>query len=176
MIINIYCIYNNFKKNFYIGSTKDYKQRMRDHKSSCCNPNGRDHNVKVYKYIRENGGWSVWSKMIIATVDVKDKLEQKQYEQFYIDHLEPGLNCCRSYQSHEQLIEYKKEWYNKNKEYLTEKHKEWYNKNKELQNQKINCICGGKYTRANKSHHEKTQKHKNYTKTQTKNLINKYIK
>lgn len=38
------------------------------------------------------------------------------------------------------------------------KHK-YIKKNKERSTQKNNCACGGKYTRGNKSTHEKTEKH-----------------
>lgn len=38
--------------------------------------------------------------------------------------------------------------------------KKWYNKNKDNLKEKQKCdICGGTYTRYNKSHHLKTQKH-----------------
>jgi len=151
MKIFIYCIYNNnFKKQFYIGSTKKYKKRMREHKSNCYNQNRRKYNYTLYKFIRENGGWSEFSKIIIATVDVANKLEQLKIEQVYLDHLEPGLNNLRSYRTPEQL-------------------KKWYN------TKKI-CICGCKYTNVNKSRHERSKKHKNYLLKNTKtNLINKYI-
>jgi len=159
-----------FKTNFYIGSTNNYKQRMDNHKSNCNNPNSPHHNYKIYKFIRDNGGWSNWSKMIIANIDVKNKLEQKKYEQFYIDLLEPSLNCCRSYitseQLKEQLKEYYKEYYNRNKEKINER-----------QRKKMNCICGGRYTRRHKSHHERTNIHQNYLlNIKQTNLIKKYIK
>jgi len=144
----IYCIYNNkYIKNFYIGSTKDFKIRMDKHKSDCNNPNSSGYNYKLYKFIRENGGWSEFSKMIIATVDVIDKIEQRKIEQVYIDHLEPGLNDCRSYRTLEQRKDY---------EY------DYRIKNRELINKKMNCMCGGKYTKQNKTIHERSKKHQKY--------------
>jgi len=162
----IYCIYNNkFKKDFYIGSSNNYKNRMRKHKSDCYNPNKRCYNYKLYKFIRDNGGWSEWSNIIIATVDVKDKLEQRKIEQVYIDHLEPGLNCDRSYQTPEQLKEWHKEWHNKNKEKIKEYQNDYRIKNreqiKEWKNKKMICICGSKYTNVNKARHERSKKHIN---------------
>jgi len=177
----IYCIYNNkFKKDFYIGSTKDFKKRMDCHKSDCYNTNSRGYNYTLYKFIRDNGGWSEWSKMIIATVDVADKLEKRKIEQVYIDHLQPCLNDYRSYQTAEQRKEcdkqYHKEYYNRNKEQLIERQNEYTNKNKEQikewKNKIMICICGSKYTNANKARHERTNKHKNYILSNQTNLIN----
>jgi len=179
--VYIYCIYNNkYIKDFYIGSTKDYKKRMDTHKSSCNNPNSPQHDFKVYKFIRDNGGWSVWSKMIIATVDVEDKIQQKRIEQVYIDHLEPSLNDRRSHSTPEQLKEYQKEYQIQNKEKHNVYQKKYYHKNKEKinenQNKKFNCICGGKYTNKHKATHQRTNIHQNYIlKTNQTNLINKYI-
>lgn len=153
------------KRDFYIGSTKNYKHRISDHKSYCNNPNCSKYNLKVYKFIRENGGWSNWSKMVIATIEVQDKLEQRKIEQVYIDHLEPGLNCDRSYRTLEQRNEQHKEC-----------EKKYYKKNKEQINKKINCACGGKYTWHHKLQHQRTIKHNKFIKNNKQiNLINKYI-
>jgi len=175
----IYCIYNNkFKRDFYIGSSKKYKKRMIEHKSNCYNPNSPKHNYKVYKFIRNNGGWSNWSHIIIAIVDVKDKLEKRQIEQVYIDHLKPGLNDKRSYQTPEQLKEWQNDYIIKNREQLKEYQNDYRIKNreqiKELQNKKMNCICGGKYTNKHKARHGRSKKHQNYllNTTQTITKIN----
>jgi len=166
-----------FKTNFYIGSTKNFKKRMDKHKSNCNNPNSPHHNLKVYKFIRENGGWSDWSKIIIATVDVADKIEQCKIEQVYIDHLEPGLNCSRSFQTPEQLKEQIKEYRIKNREQLKERQKDYYNKNREKIKEKRIKKRELQIIERQKEYYNKIKKNmiKNEKTNQT-NLINKYIK
>ena len=45
------------KKLFYVGSTTDFIRRKYCHKSRCNNTNSKEYNRKVYKMIRDNGGW-----------------------------------------------------------------------------------------------------------------------
>jgi len=79
----------------------------------------------------------------------------------------------------DKLLEYGIQYRETNKEQINERHKQYYETNKdkrleyqkqynetnkeqinEKRNKKFNCeICGGKYTRMNKSHHEKTNLH-----------------
>ena len=59
-----------------------------------------------------------------------------------------------------------KKYYIENKEKINENQKQYYIQNKEKINEKqktkINCVCGGYYTCANKTQHYKTSKHKKY--------------
>ncbi len=55
-------------------------------------------------------------------------------------------------------VETCKLYYDTNKEHISEYKKQWYEKNKE----KCDCECGGKYTYCNKSTHIKTNKHQKY--------------
>ena len=95
-------------------------------------------------------------------------------------------NCkCDKYKELERkymkLIERQKQYYIENKEHITKRNIEYYveNKNdivkkvKEYQekhkdeirakaNEKVNCECGGRYTRRNKSTHMKSKKHNDY--------------
>ena len=41
----------------YVGSTTDFSKRKYGHKSACNNCKIKNYNLKVYKIIRENGGW-----------------------------------------------------------------------------------------------------------------------
>jgi hypothetical protein len=43
----------------YVGSTANWKERQRQHKSICNNENSKLYNSKIYKTIRENGGWVI---------------------------------------------------------------------------------------------------------------------
>ena len=43
-------------KDCYVGKTTNFKKRVRNHKSDCNNEKKRSYNIKLYQYIRENGG------------------------------------------------------------------------------------------------------------------------
>jgi len=57
----------------------------------------------------------------------------------------------------------KKEWKTINHVEISTKNKQYYDNNKEKislrANTKLQCICGGSYTKANKAQHENTKKH-----------------
>jgi len=113
----------------YIGSTKDFKERKRHHKIVCNNKNDKDdkkYNSKVYKFIRENGGWGNWKMKIIEEIETDDKTELLKKEQEYLNLNNSSLNSVKNiYLTAEGKIE----WYIKNKEKLNEYHKEYRSKN-----------------------------------------------
>ena len=152
----IYKIYNDDMA--YIGSTKNFKDRMKGHKSVCNNEKSTKYNYFIYQYIRQKGGWNDFKKEIIYECDVKDKDEQRIVEQEWIKKNECKLNTNNSYTSKEErkekikqyneknkdmAKEQKKRYYEKNKEKIKEYHKQWEEKNKEKREekrgQKINC-------------------------------------
>mgnify|MGYP003130430294 FL=1 len=69
-------------KEYYIGSTYDFKGRCIQHKSNCNNENNKKYNLKVYKYIRENCGWNEWTIIKLYDYPCKNRnkleLEEKR--------------------------------------------------------------------------------------------------
>ena len=62
-------------KEFYIGSSFDFKARCRTHKNSCNKQNDKKYNLKVYKYMRENGGFNEWTIVKLYDYPCKNKYE-----------------------------------------------------------------------------------------------------
>ena len=126
-------------KEFYIGSSYDFKQRCWRHKSHCNNQNDKNYNYKVYKYIRENGGWDEWTIVKLYDYPCKKKYELELEEQRAIKKYKSTLNIyvpCRTLQEYYQdnrneILQQKKEHYEANKEKLLQYHKEYYEDNKE---------------------------------------------
>ena len=87
---------------------------------------------------------------------------QRQYYQENKDYFQ------QYYQDNkEQIGERHRQHYQDNKEEINERHRrQYYQHNKQELKQKHNCPCGGKYTKANKSIHEKTQKHQTFIRNQ----------
>ena len=107
--------------DLYVGHTTDFRDRKSCHKRRCENPNDSKHHLKVYKYIRENGGWENWIMLEIEKYPCNDGNEARAREQEWYTELKSKLNkICpkRSY----------KEWYDENREEVQKKNKEWLNK------------------------------------------------
>ena len=159
-------------EEIYVGSTINITDRMKSHKSNSNNANNRKYNYKVYKFIRDNGGWTDWTYDILEECDVESKEELELcYEDTWIINLEPQLNSQRARrtpkeyreENKEKITIKNKEYYQQNREQLIKRKKKYREENKEQisikANEKFNCECGGRYTRAHKSVHEKSKKH-----------------
>jgi len=160
----IYKIYKEDTPEFYIGSTNNEKQRKKDHKSDCNNEYGEKYNRKVYKFMRENGGYDNWKYEVLDIYPCDNKIQLVIREQYYYDLLKPLLNTYRPYISEEELKE-------ENKNYCSKYHGEHKNEIHKRNKQKHNCGCGGKFTTNGKSQHYKTEKHTQFIEKQTKNNI-----
>lgn len=106
----------------YIGSTINIVSRKKHHKHTCNNPNITGHNSKVYKFIRDNGGFDNFSIEVIKEVEINDKKELRQLEAEQYTLLEPSLNC------NNPLIQIDMKTYKSNyqKQYYKEKAKDYY--------------------------------------------------
>ena len=60
-MLTLYKIFKEGDENFYIGSTNDFVKRKIIHKHYC-----KTKDLKLYQYIRENGGWDNWNMEIIG--------------------------------------------------------------------------------------------------------------
>ena len=136
----------------YIGSTTEFIKRKHKHKTAC-----KNNELKLYKTIRENGGWDNWNMSIIEQyLDCKNKIEQKIREQEYIDKFKANLNMIKAYITEEQ----KKENYEKNKDKYYENKKEIYNNNKDKKNEKRKEYYYNNKDKINKQRKEWAEKNK----------------
>lgn len=85
-------------KDVYVGRTNNFINRKTSHKSSCNDPKDRCYNLKVYKYIREKGGWTNW-KMEIIEEGIFTYSEVSIREKYWIDKLYGNLNTMLAYKS-----------------------------------------------------------------------------
>ena len=158
----------------YIGSTIDFKQRKRTHKSNCNNENVKEYNYKIYTFMRENGGFNNFEIIEIKKYPCSSKreleLEERKQMELYGGSLNKNIPTRNKKEyilvNRDKINEKSKEWYNNNKEKKKEKDKIRYNNIKEQILKKFNCECGGKYTYNSKVRHIKTNKHQSF-------LINK---
>ena len=165
-------------KDFYVGSTIDFKSRWTEHMSNCNNINCCSYNTKVYRFIRDNGGIDNWNMVVIEKYPVRQDIELRMRECYWFDILEPPLNTYRPYltptERKEYIKKYRKEYYKKNREKLKtdastynfnnhEKYlnyqKEYYKKNNDKLKEKITCICKCIISRSSYNKHLSSKKH-----------------
>ena len=127
--------------NIYTGKTTDMVHRYQKHIIAGTNPNCKEYNSKVYKYIRSTGGWDNWT---IYEIDSKfcTKKQSRALEDKYIVEYST-LNSKRErpfdikvyYENNKGYAkEYQKEYRKKNKEKIKKYKKEYGKNNKEKLN------------------------------------------
>ena len=132
----------------YIGSTHYWYGRMFNHAVRCHNPNDKEYNLKIYKIIREHGGWENWKPILIGHTDHLTSREARLIAEEYRKKLGATANTRRCAITQEERTESNRvrarQYRRDHPEYKT----------------KCECpVCGGRYTRSNKTMHFKTKKH-----------------
>lgn len=161
----------------YVGHSTNFAERKKKHNNSV-----NTSQFKVYKMIRENGGWDNFSCVIVHNFPCSSFEEARTEEDRVMREMKSNMNTYRAFTSPEEKKEQQKEcyknYYNENKKELSQKHKQYYNEHKDeitqyrkeynnnhkdeiaiQKKEKFKCSCGGKYRRDGKSQHEKTKKH-----------------
>jgi hypothetical protein len=124
----------------YVGSTTEFTKRKCKHKSDCINPKAKLYNAKLYKMIRENGGWEMFNMVIIQDFPCKNKREAECEEDKVIREMKASMNAKRAFLNAEEKKELKnkstKQWYEANKDDQVIKQKKWYQENKSVVSEK----------------------------------------
>ena len=167
----IFCVDKSVELS-YIGSTADWKQRNRSHKSNCNNQNSRAYNTKVYTSIRENGGWNNFKMIEIGKQEQLTLRQAEQIEEQYRKELNADMNGRSCFLTEEEKQDYWKKWRENNKEQRKEWCKKWYENNKEYnkewrENNKehIKEYRQNETVKANKAIANKTRYHTDVQKT-----------
>ena len=168
----------------YVGSTTNFTKRKQHHKDAVFNQNSLNHNLKIYKIIRENGNWESWNMIKICDYPCNDKREAELEEDKHMMELKANMNTYRASRTKEQyyvdnkdkIKQYRddnkdkiKQYHEDNKDKIKENLKKYYDDNKDQINanksKKCTCECGSPFTIGNKSQHIKTMKHQKYLNT-----------
>jgi len=154
-------------KDCYIGSTVNLKKRITKQKFCCNNPNsGRSH-LKLYQFMRDNGGFINFEHKILEDdIEFNNRNELNKIERYYIEEFKSSLNIDIPSRTKKEYLkdtknkrkEYCKQYQKKNKENIKNQRKIYREKNKS----NINCNCGSIILKLNYSTHCKTKKHLQY--------------
>ena len=120
----------------YIGSTANWKARNHSHKNNCNNENSCEYNSKLYKTIRDNGGWCNFKMIEVGKKEQLTKRQSEQTEEEYRIQLKATMNTRRCFRTDEQKQKYSDD-----------------------NRAKVNCECGCESSKANLLRHKKTKKH-----------------
>jgi hypothetical protein len=158
-IYKIYCKDENVK-DCYVGSTKDFNRRKAVHKFD-----SKKKDLKLYKFMFDNGGFNNFNIEIIETLICENKNEALIRERFWIEELKASLNKCIPSRTKKEYREY---WINSfdYSNHRKNSDKIYRENNKDKLNQEASekclCICGNYYTKRHKARHEKSKKHQDY--------------
>ena len=124
----------------YVGSTANWKERLRNHRSICNNENNKSYNSNIYKTIRENGGWYNFKMIQIGTREQLNKRQAEQIEEEYRVELKANMNSKKCYlteeQKQEQLKETNQQYRENNRDKINQQKREYYQTNKEEINER----------------------------------------
>jgi hypothetical protein len=147
----------------YVGNTTDFTKRKHHHKDRCNSPNNAKRHYKIYKMIRDNGGWDCFKMIQIKEFPCSNRREADAEEDKIMLELKANMNDRRAYRPREQYRidnvenkrEYDMEYRKKNKEQIIQKKKDYYEKNK----QQITCECGCIVVKNHIARHKKSNRH-----------------
>lgn len=116
--------------DFYIGSSKNIRDRKSKHKSACNKETDKSHNYKIYQTIRENGGWDNFRMVVIEELPDTTRIAAQIREEHWRVTLSATLNSISAY-SGLSKEEYNKKYYFDNQKQINENCKKYYETNKE---------------------------------------------
>jgi len=102
----------------YVGHTTNFSQRCKEHRDTCNTPTKTKHHLKVYKFIRLNGGWDNWEMVEIEICNCENVYEAREIERGWIECLGATLNCIIPNRTD-------KEYYQQHKERINEKNRQY---------------------------------------------------
>ena len=176
IIYKIYCK-DPSVNDIYVGHTTNFTQRKYAHKVCC---NNETNKTKIYKIMRNNGGWENWEMEEIARYNCCSSLEAKQKENHHYLELKANMNSLPP--CSDKLLNYCSTCniqYNNYDSYNTHLLSQTHLDNHEinnlnyngLQEQKYKCDCGKEY-----KHRQGLWKHNRICKGLKVPICSKYDK
>jgi hypothetical protein len=89
----------------YVGHTTNFVQRKSAHKNGVTNEKSPCYNLKLYRTIRDNGGWDSWKMEMVQFYNCKNIYEAKIKEQEHYTELKASLNSIEPMKPKEIAID-----------------------------------------------------------------------
>jgi len=113
----------------YVGSTCNFVNRKYQHKIAIHNENAKTYNRLLYKNIRENN--DEWDMKPHCEFPCENKTQMTIEEERVRRELNADLNMCSCYNTEQDIVENKKQYYQDNKDYILEHQKQYHKDNRE---------------------------------------------
>ena len=99
----IYTI-KHIQKNdlLYIGYTTNFNERLKQHKKDCVCETSCSYDLKVYRIIRENGGFNNFQMAIMKIFHCRNRTEALNEENRIINEIRPSMNSFRVFSPDEK--------------------------------------------------------------------------
>lgn len=134
---------HDFTKECYVGSSSNFANRKNKHKYNCNNPNSNRHNLRVYRYIRSNGGFANWTFTVLEERENLTKQRKLIRERVLTERHGGTLNSQKA----GALLEVGRQEYNRVRD------------QQRADTDNICELCGGMYRgKSHKTQHQKTKK------------------
>jgi hypothetical protein len=111
--------------DLYVGSTTDFIKRKNAHKTTCNNEKSKAYNLKVYRMIRENGGFDNWDMIEIEKFECADGNEARARERHFYEELGAKMNIRVPIINDEERIQNQKKYYETHAKELIQKQKKY---------------------------------------------------
>jgi hypothetical protein len=119
----------------YVGMTTDFIKRKSNHKANCCNIKANGHNLKVYRIIRENGGWDNWTMLQIedypCASSVEARLKEREWYELLNSDMNNNIPLISALERKLYLKQYQISYKILHKDKIAEQAKVYYENNKE---------------------------------------------
>ena len=143
----------------YVGSTMNWKLRVRHHKHHSLSETSDRCHFKIYQMIKANGGWDNFKMIELGKREQLTTREADKIEDDYRVELRATMNSQRAFKTKDQHkadnSERCKKWAENNKDKIKVNYAKYYAKPQE----RITCICGSVFDKRNTKGHEQTKKH-----------------
>jgi len=172
----IYSIRSDSTDEIYIGSTiQPLSERLREHRNKYkLHKEGKYHYVSSFKLLEHDNHYI--ELVELYPCNSKEELQRREGEIMrttnnIVNRVIAGRTRREHYEDNKERIlqyqqQYKKQFYEVNKEDIQQYKKQYYEVNKEAilqqQKQKITCECGTIHTINTKARHLRTIKHQRY--------------
>jgi hypothetical protein len=148
----------------YVGSTDNFAKRKIAHKHDCNNPNGKNYNIKLYQYIRANGGFANWRFEVLLEVEGLAKIEKLRRERELTELHGATLNVHKAgaFVEAGDMKEYRRQHVEEFKEYDRQRY----------DTDNLCDRCGTTYrSKTNKNRHQRSQKCQQLVQAQQPQII-----
>jgi hypothetical protein len=129
--------------DIYVGHTTAFIKRKHEHKYGCTKETNKSYNLRVYKFIRDNGGWDNWDMIELCRTECIDSMDAKKKERTYLEELgatlnteipsRPAVERQKEYRAEhvEELKEYSQTYYQNNQDKCIKYSRTYYKNNKD---------------------------------------------